>query len=122
MRCSIAVAAMLAAGTFAGCSTGPISGRLVLPDREPQDVRLSYSSNLFGMGGRLTALLPTGERFEGRYVLMPHAPEDHIVSTLDGDRGGSMVCRFRLNTPGIGPDGGGTGRCQLSHGGFIDAQ
>ena len=122
MRRSIAVVATLVVGALTGCAAGPITGRLVLPNQEPQYVTLNYASNLFGSGGTLSALLPSGERFAGRYVLMPHAADHHIVSTLEGDRGGSMVCRFRLNAPGVGPDSGGTGRCQLSQGGFIDTQ
>ena len=116
------VVAALTVGALAGCAAGPITGRLVLPNEEPQHVTLNYQSSLFGGGGRLWALLPSGERFAGRYVLMPYAAEHHIVSTLDGDRGGSMMCRFRLKEPGVGPDGGGTGRCQLSQGGFIDTE
>jgi hypothetical protein len=122
MRRSFAVVAGLVVGALAGCAAGPIAGRLVLPNQEPQYVTLSYASNLFGSGGTLRTLLPSGERFAGQYVLMPHAAEHHIVSTLEGDRGGSMVCRFRLNAPGVGPDGGGTGICQLSQGGFIDTR
>ena len=116
------VAAALTVGALAGCAAGPITGRLVLPNQEPQYVTLNYESSLFGGSGKLSALLPSGERFAGRYVLMPYATEHHIVSTLGGDRGGSMVCRFRLKEPGVGPDGGGAGRCQLSRGGFIDTQ
>jgi hypothetical protein len=53
---------------------------------------------------------------------MPQATDHHIVSTLDGDRGGSMICRFRLKQPGVGPEGGGAGQCELSRGGYIDAR
>ncbi len=45
-----------------------------------------------------------------------------VVATLFGDRGGAMRCRFQLvNPPGGLPDGG-TGECQLSGGGTIEAQ
>ena len=116
------VVAALAAGALAGCASGPISGRLVQSGHLPQPVTLRYESSLFGGSGTLSAELPGGEQFSGTYVLMPHAAEYHIVSTLTGDRGGSMICRFKLNEPGVGPDGGGAGRCQLSRGGFIDTQ
>ena len=33
-----------------------------------------------------------------------------------------MVCRFKLKEPGVGPDGGGAGKCEVSQGGSIDAQ
>jgi hypothetical protein len=125
MRCSApfhcAIAA-LALAALAGCAKGPMAGNLVLPNQAPQRVTLNYESSLFGGSGKLWAVLPSGERFAGRYVLMPYAAEHHIVSTLDGDRGGSMLCRFTLRSPGVGPDGGGTGKCQLSEGGTIDTR
>ena len=114
--------AALGAGALVGCAAGPIAGRLVLPDQPPQSVTLTYASSLFGGSGTLSADLPGGEHFAGTYVLMPYAAEHHIVSTLEGDRGSSMVCRFRLKEPGIGPDKGGAGRCQLSRGGVIDTE
>lgn len=45
-----------------------------------------------------------------------------VVATLFGDRGSVMRCRFRLADPPVGLAGGGTGQCQLSTGGTIDAQ
>jgi len=116
------VVATLVVGALAGCAHGPIPGRLTRPGQPPEQVALSYQSSLFGAHGTLGALLPSGERYAGKYVLIPYAPDHHIVSTLDGDRGGTMVCRFKLNQPGIGPEGGGTARCELSQGGVIDAQ
>jgi hypothetical protein len=45
-----------------------------------------------------------------------------VVATLFGDRGHMMRCRFRLVNPPGGMADGGTGECQLSSGGKIDAQ
>lgn len=45
-----------------------------------------------------------------------------VVATLFGDRGTVMRCRFRLVNPSGGLSDGGTGQCQLSTGGTIDAQ
>jgi hypothetical protein len=45
-----------------------------------------------------------------------------VVATLFGDRGGVMRCRFNLVNPPSGMPDGGTGECQLSTGGKIDAQ
>ncbi len=116
------VGSTLTVGALVGCASGPIPGRLTLPGQPPQLVTLNYESSLFGGSGKLWGLLPSGERFSGKYVLTPHAPDHHMVSTLDGDRGGTLVCRFKLNEPGVGPDGGGSGRCELSRGGRIDVQ
>ena len=45
-----------------------------------------------------------------------------VVATLFGDRGTVMRCRFRLVNPSGGMQDGGTGECQLSTGGKLDAQ
>ena len=116
------VTAAVVAGTLAACASGPIRGLLTQRGQQPEPVTLNYESSLFGKSGKLWTTLPGGESFSGKYLLMPYAPDHHIVSTLDGDRGGSMVCRFKLNEPGVGPDKGGTAECQLSTGGVIDAR
>jgi len=114
-------AALFALALLSGCASGPIPGRLVMPNQAPQPVTMKYESSLFGGSGTLSTELPGGERYAGKYVLMPYASDHHIVCTLAGTQGNSMTCRFKLNEPGIGPDKGGTGNCQLSQGGFIDA-
>jgi hypothetical protein len=116
------VIAVLTVGVAVGCAKGPIPGRLTRPGQPPQVVTLNYESSVFGGSGKLWALLPDGERYSGKYVLTPYASEHHMVSTLDGDRGGTMVCRFKLNEPGVGPDGGGSGKCDISQGGVIEAK
>jgi hypothetical protein len=114
-------AAAIVLGAIVGCASGPIVGRLILPGREPDPVVLSYRSSLFGGSGKLWTTLPAGERFTGTYVLQPGERDAHMTGTLAGDRGSIMVCRFRLNAPGVGPDGGGTVRCDVSTGGVFNA-
>jgi hypothetical protein len=114
--------ALLTVGAVLGCAKGPIPGRLTKPGQPPQVVTLNYESSMFGGKGTLWTLLPDGERYSGNYVLTPYAAEHHMVSTLSGDRGGTMICKFRLNEPGVGPDGGGTGKCDISQGGVIEAK
>ncbi|MDG2335094.1 MAG: hypothetical protein P8Q97_12770 [Myxococcota bacterium] len=47
--------------------------------------------------------------------------DGHVVSGLDGNRGGKARCRFTLANTEHGIPGGGTGKCQLSDGGLLDA-
>jgi hypothetical protein len=112
--------ALLTAAAAVGCAKGPLPGRLTQPGKPPETVTLNYESSVLGGGGKLWTLLPDGERYSGKYILTPYAAEHHMTSDLVGDRGGTMVCRFRLNEPGVGPDGGGAGQCQISEGGVID--
>jgi len=116
------IIAVLTVGAAVACAKGPLPGRLVQPGQPPRVVTLNYEASVFGGSGKLWTLLPDGQRYAGKYVLTPYAPDHHMVSTLEGDRGGSMTCRFRLNEPGVGPDGGGAGTCDLSQGGVIEAQ
>ena len=102
-----------------GCASAPINGRLSVPGQAPVPAVLSYQSSLFGGSGKLWTTLPAGETFNGKYVLSGR--DVPVTGTLNGDRGGVMVCRFQLNEPGVGPDKGGTVRCEISTGGVFDA-
>jgi len=115
----VLVAATLA--VLAGCAHGPIRGQVSLPNRAAQSATLTYESSLFGKTGKLTSTLPTGETFSGPYALDPLSPDKSILSTLAGDRGNNMVCRMTLNEPGVGPDSGGSIRCEISSGGTFVA-
>ena len=119
--CRAVVAALLVAA-LVGCAKGPLRGQLTKSGKPPEAVTLNYASSVFGGSGKLWTVLPDGQRYTGKYVLTPQARGDHMVTNLTGDRGGSMVCRFRLNEPGVGPDGGGTGRCEVSEGSVIEVK
>jgi hypothetical protein len=154
----------LALGAVSSCtSSGPISGQLAVPGQAAQRVTLTYVTDRFDAGGRITGTMPSGESFAGRFVQVTSTstmdavgpmwsswsspmwndwgpfgetwvggPADvrtfrtnysgKVVATLFGDRGGVMRCRFRLVNPPGGMADGGTGECQLSTGGTLNAQ
>jgi hypothetical protein len=112
-------AGAIALAVVVGCASAPINGRLSVPGQAPVPAVLSYESSLFGGSGKLWTTLPAGETFNGKYVLSGR--EAPVTGTLNGDRGSVMVCRFNLNEPGVGPDKGGTVRCEISSGGVFDA-
>jgi len=107
---------------LAGCASGRIPVRLEVPGQPPAPVSLDYQSSLFGGTGKLSTVLPGGERFAGDYRLVPKDPDASMQAALSGSRGNLLICRFLLNKPGIGPSQGGTVRCQLSSGGILDGQ
>jgi len=113
--------ASLAPSLLAACASGPIPGRLTRPGQPSVGAVMNYQSSLLGGSGKLWTTLPTGEHFTGKYQLTPHSRDRQMTSTLTGDRGSAMLCRFTLNEPGVGPDKGGTVQCQLSTGGNFDA-
>ena len=119
--CRSVVAALVFAA-LVGCAKGPLPGRLTKSGKPPEAVTLNYQSSVLGGSGKLWTVLPDGQRYTGKYVLTPYATDHHMVINLTGDRGGSMVCRFKLNEPGVGPDGGGTGRCDVSEGSVIEVK
>ena len=114
----VAVTAVVLA-VIVGCASAPIKGRLSVPGQATVPAVLSYRSSLFGGSGKLWTTLPAGETFNGKYVLSGR--DTPVTGTLNGDRGSVMLCRFLLNEPGVGPDKGGTVRCEVSSGGVFDA-
>ena len=47
---------------------------------------------------------------------------NNAIGTLKGDRGSTMLCRFKLLDAAAGMGGGGSGECQTSRGARITAQ
>lgn len=68
---------------ISGCTaTGPISGQLNVPGQTPQKITLTYTTDRFDEGGRITGALPSGETVSGRFV--------QITSTSAVDSFGPM--------------------------------
>ena len=114
--------AALTLGLLASCAAGPFTGTFYAPGKQPLPVFFRYESSFWGYGGTLTTALPSGETFKGDYRMATRDTEGKMLSTLEGDRGNSLDCRFVLNQPGVGPEAGGTMQCRLSTGGTIDAR
>lgn len=83
-----------------GCvASGPIKGRLTEPGASPAPITLHYRSERFNQNGTLTATLPSGEAFSGRYL---EVSEDTDAETLDPFWGG-----WGVGWAGWGPWGDG---------------
>lgn len=68
------VAAAVLASGLAGCvASGPIRARL----HDGQSVQMAYRSERFGYNGTMTAVMPGGERYSGRYL--------EVTSETDGE-------------------------------------
>ena len=145
---------------LAGCASGSVTGRVTTPGAPAAPLSMTWTSGMFGESGKMSAVMPDGERFAGTYqVLTPGitraslAPswtgeatdeaqgdiddsfwgaardpafvqryQNKAVATLRGDRGSTMLCRFKLDAGGAGMGGGGSGACQTSKGAKITAQ
>jgi hypothetical protein len=117
-----ALAALAVALVSAACARGPLPGQLAIGDRPPVPVTLYYESGVTGSTGKLWTTLPSGERFNGDYYLVPRNPQHQMTGVLAGPAGATMACTFRLLEPGVGPHGGGTYSCELSTGGVIQGR
>jgi len=54
----------------AGCASGPVTGQVAVADQPPAPLTMSWESGLFGESGTLAAVMPDGERFSGKYVVV----------------------------------------------------
>ena len=94
-------------------------------------VYFSYEDQNFG-SGEIQVTMPDGERFVGWRVGAPAAADEakkypnvyefpgNTEVFLQGDRGSSMRCRFRLSDTVLGFKGGGFGLCETADGRVID--
>jgi hypothetical protein len=106
--------------------------------------KFTYENTKFG-SGELYTKLPDGERFKGQFIEeSSDGPEFELDSTakkkttasrsseamdsfegkvmavLYGDKGHTMMCKFKPTDPLIGVPGGGIGLCLTSDGRLID--
>lgn len=81
-------AMMLAGGALAlsGCvASGPIQARLAATDGGGTPVAMQYRTERFGMNGTMTATLPDGEHYSGRFLQITSQTD---AETLDPFWGG----------------------------------
>jgi hypothetical protein len=108
--------------------------------QDAKRVEFSYTDSRVG-AGTLQAILPGGERFEGKIVRIGSTDDQSVSAdsgsesmdftdvnlldgnaeaTLFGNKGNIMKCRFDLADSIIGITSGGFGLCQVSDGRVID--
>lgn len=148
----------LSSAALMGCASGAVSGHVSLAGQQATPLTMTWNSGLFGESGKMSAVMPDGERFSGKYTVVSpgmtrsslepawtgdepgenqgqiddsmwgagrdtmtfiKSYENKAVATLKGDRGTTMLCRFKLDAGGAGMGGGGTGECQTSKGAKI---
>ena len=67
---TIAVAASLLALGVVGCASGTVTGRVEVAGQSSAPLTMSWESGLFGESGTMAAVMPDGERFTGKYVVV----------------------------------------------------
>src|SRR5262245_23760843 len=54
----------------AGCARGPVTGQVAVSGQPAAPLTMSWESGLFGGSGTMAAVMPDGERFSGKYVVV----------------------------------------------------
>jgi hypothetical protein len=57
----------LLAGALLGCASGAVTGHVSLPGQPNAPLVMAWGSGLFGGSGKISAVMPDGERFSGKY-------------------------------------------------------
>jgi hypothetical protein len=60
----------LLAGALLGCASGSVTGQVIQPGQPAAPLVMTWSSGLFGESGKISAVMPDGERFSGKYQVV----------------------------------------------------
>ena len=81
----------LLAGALLGCASGSVTGHVTLPGQAgaPAPLVMTWNSGLFGESGKISAVMPDGERFSGKYqVVSPGMTRSSLDPAWTGDEPG----------------------------------
>ena len=85
---SVACTSLLA-GALLGCASGAVTGRVTLPGQPAAPLTMTWNSGLFGESGKISAVMPDGERFSGKYqVVAPGMTRTSLDPAWTGDEPG----------------------------------
>ena len=100
-----AVVISLAAGALLGCASGPLTGHVTLPGQAATPFTMTWNSGLFGERGKMSALMPDGERFSGKYtVVSPGMSRSSPDPAWTGDEPGKNQGQIDDSMWGAGRD------------------
>ncbi len=137
------IALALFSGLLSGCA-GSMRGMI---RQDGHAVNIQFDDTGFGYG-KLSATLPDGEIFEGKFVeesstglvtgfgtaksgvstahgttfAVVEGYSGNIEGVLFGNKGHTMKCHFRAVDSSMGLPSGGVGMCEVSDGRVIDVQ
>ena len=95
----------LAAWALLGCASGPLTGHVTLPGQAAAPLTMSWNSGLFGESGKMSAVMPDGERFSGKYtVVSPGMTRSSLEPAWTGDEPGENQGQIDDSMWGAGRD------------------
>jgi len=107
MRRNVGRAAIisLSAGALLGCASGPVAGRVSMPGQPAAPLTMTWNSGLFGESGKMSAVMPDGERFSGKYtVVSPGMTRSSLEPAWTGDEPGENQGQIDQSMWGAGRD------------------
>jgi hypothetical protein len=93
----------LLAGALLGCASGAVTGRVTLPGQAVAPLTMTWNSGLFGESGKISAVMPDGERFSGKYqVVAPGMTRSSLDPAWTGDEPGDSQGQIDDSMWGVG--------------------
>jgi hypothetical protein len=95
----------LLAGATLGCASGPVTGRVAVTGQPSAPLTMMWNSGLFGESGKMSAVMPDGERFSGTYkVVKPGLSRTSLEPAWSGDAPGDEQGEIDDSMWGAGRD------------------
>jgi hypothetical protein len=95
----------LSAAALLGCASGAVSGRVTLAGQQATPLTMTWNSGLFGGSGKMSAVMPDGERFSGKYtVVSPGMARSSLEPAWTGDAPGENQGQIDDSMWGAGRD------------------
>ena len=71
---------------LAGCASGSVTGSVTRPGAASAPLSMTWTSGMFGESGKMSAVMPDGERFSGKYqVVTPGLSRGEVTPEWTGD-------------------------------------
>jgi hypothetical protein len=104
-RAGLEVMISLSAAALLGCASGDIAGRVTFPGQAATPLTMAWRSGLFGGSGKVSAIMPDGERFSGKYtVVSPGMSRSSLEPAWTGDEPGEHKGKIDDSMWGAGRD------------------
>ena len=69
-----------------GCASGQVTGRVAQPGAPDGPLSMTWTSGILGESGKMSAVMPDGERFAGTYqVLKPGMSRASLAPSWTGE-------------------------------------
>jgi len=83
---TVAATISLLGGLALGCASGEVTGHVAVAGQVAAPLQMTWRSGVFGESGKMSAVMPDGERFSGTYqVVKPGLSRSSMDPAWNGD-------------------------------------